>query len=77
MSYLPPLLRKVKAKGYDVFDGDADYDLTIVGVRNEISRRRPDLYADDMFVFWKQGGIWRCFNAAMTTTPCGRLKGVQ
>jgi len=69
MSYLPPLLRKVKAKGYDVFDGDADFDLTIVGVRNEISHRKPDLYADDMFVYWKQSGIWRCFNAAMTTTP--------
>ena len=69
MSYLPPLLRKAKAKGYAVFDGDADFDLNIIGVRNEISHRKPDLYADDMFVYWKQSGIWRCFNAAMTTTP--------
>ena len=43
MSYLPPLLRKLKAKDYDVFDGDADFDLNIVGVRNEISHRKPDL----------------------------------
>lgn len=69
MSYTPPLLRKLKDKDYAVFDGDADYDLNIIGVRNDVSHRKPDLYLDDMFVFWKQSGIWRCFNAALTTTP--------
>lgn len=69
MNYLPPLLRTVRGLGYDTFDGDNDYDLNIIGVRNAVSHRKPDLYADDMFVYWKQAGIWRCFNAAMTTTP--------
>tara|TARA_R100001129_G_scaffold110903_1_gene76109 strand:+ start:410 stop:1000 length:591 start_codon:yes stop_codon:yes gene_type:complete len=69
MSYLPPVLRAAKAQDYAVFDGNADYDLNIIGVRNDISHRKPDLYLDDLYVFWKQSGIWRCFNAAMTTTP--------
>tara|TARA_R100000234_G_scaffold119381_1_gene102154 strand:+ start:1099 stop:1686 length:588 start_codon:yes stop_codon:yes gene_type:complete len=69
VSYLPPLLRAVKALDYAVFDGDAEYDLNIIGVRNDISHRKPDLYLDDLYVYWKQSGIWRCFNAAMTTTP--------
>jgi len=69
MSYLPPVLRAVHALNYEVFDGAADYDLNIVGIRNEISHRKPDLYADDLYVYWKQSGTWRCFNAAMTTTP--------
>ncbi len=69
MSYLPPVLRAAKALDYAVFDGDAEYDLNIIGVRNNVSHRKPDLYLDDLYVFWKQSGIWRCFNAAMTTTP--------
>ncbi len=68
--YLPPILRKCKAKGYAVFEGARyEYDLNIIGVRNEVSRRKPDLYLDDLYVFWKQSGTWRCFNAALTTTP--------
>tara|TARA_R100001082_G_scaffold104280_1_gene75521 strand:+ start:28463 stop:29050 length:588 start_codon:yes stop_codon:yes gene_type:complete len=69
VSYLPPVLRAAKALDYAVFDGDAEYDLNIIGVRNNVSHRKPDLYLDDLYVFWKQSGIWRCFNAAMTTTP--------
>jgi hypothetical protein len=70
MTYLPPLLRKMKAKQYAVFEGARfDYDLNIIGVRNAVSRRKPDLYLDDLYVYWKQAGSWRCFNAALTTTP--------
>ena len=69
MTYLPPILRIVNGLGYAVFAGSRDFDLNIVGLRRNVSHRKPDLYSDDLFVFWQEGKSWRCFNAAMSTTP--------
>ena len=69
MSYLPPLLRSVQALGYAVFDGPRDFDLNLVAVRSKETHRKPDLYLDDMHVIWKEGGHWRQWSAACTTSP--------
>jgi len=69
MTYLPPVLRIVNGLGYAVFAGGRDFDLNIIGIRRNVSHRKPDMYSDDLFVYWQEGGSWRCFNAAMTTTP--------
>ena len=67
------MLRKLKARGFAVFGeaGRYKFDLNIVAVRNDESHRKPDLYLDDLYVYWREGAgnNWRCFNAEMSTTP--------
>ena len=53
---LPDILQRVKDHGFVVFDGERDFDLNIVGLRNPT--RIAGRYDDLLFVCFKVGGQW-------------------
>ena len=66
----------VKAKGYVWFDGDKDYDVNIVGVRNsETGQKVTNVFDDVMTLSYKVDGEWE-FHSWMATTDPG-TKGVK
>ena len=66
----------VKAKGYVWFEGDKDYDLNIVGVRNSATGQKvTNAFDDCITVSYKLGGEWKS-HCWMATTDPGK-KGVM
>ena len=64
---LPVVLQRVKALGYKVFDGDADYDLNIVGIRSKDTT--ANTFNDLMPVSYKVKGQWYTRSGECTTDP--------
>ena len=64
---LPVVLQRAKSLGYKVFDGDADYDLNIVGIRSKDTT--PNVFNDLMTVHYKVKGQWFSRSWACTTDP--------
>jgi hypothetical protein len=60
----------VKAKGYAWFDSNKDYDVNIVGIRNNATGNRITNRFDDwMTVSYKLNGIWQFHIYPCTTDP--------
>jgi len=64
---LPVVLQQVKDLGYKVFDGDAEYDLNIVGIRSKDNT--PNVFNDLMTVTYKVKGQWYTRSWQCTTDP--------
>ena len=64
---LPVVLQRVKALGYKVFDGDAAYDLNIVGIRSKDTT--ANTFNDLMTVSYKVKGQWYTRSWECTTDP--------
>ena len=75
MIYLPPLLRVAKRLGYAVSSAERDWIIDLVTVRRSVSHRKPDLYCDDFYAFWRQDGGWRCFIAPCNSSPGSYFRG--
>lgn len=68
--------KAVKGKGYAWFEGDKDYDLNIVGVRNSATGNKVTNVFDDVItVSFKENGVWAYKEWANTTDP--GTKGVK
>ena len=66
----------VKSKGYTWFDGEKDYDLNIVGVRNSTTGTKvTNVFDDVMTVSYKLDGEWKFQTWSCTTDP--GTKGVK
>ena len=66
----------VKAKGYVWFDGDKDFDVNIVGVRNSATGQKvTNVFDDAITLSYKEDGEWK-FHSWMATTDPG-TKGVK
>jgi hypothetical protein len=66
----------VKAKGYVWFEGDKDFDVNIVGVRNSATGQKvTNVFDDVMTLSYKVDGKWK-FHSWMATTDPG-TKGVK
>lgn len=66
----------VKAKGYAWFEGEKDFDVNIVGVRNSATGQKvTNAFDDHLTVSYKEGGVWK-FHAWPATTDPGK-KGVM
>jgi len=66
----------VKAKGYVWFEGDKDFDVNIVGVRNSATDQKvTNVFDDVMTLSYKVDGKWK-FHSWMATTDPG-TKGVK
>ena len=60
----------VKAKGFAWFEGAADYDVNIVGVRNSSTGNAVTNVFDDLLTLsYKVGGVWKFHSWAATTDP--------
>lgn len=69
--------KAVKAKGYKWFEGDKDYDLNIVGVRNsDPGQKVTNLFDDYLTVSFKIGNEWIYKEWAATTDP-GKKAALQ
>mgnify|MGYP003109441367 FL=1 len=64
---LPVVLQRVKALGYKVFDGAADYDLNIVGIRSKDTT--VNTFNDLITISYKLRGQWHTRSWACTTDP--------
>jgi len=64
---LPVVLQRAKDLGHRVFDGDADYDLNIVGIRS--ADKTPNVFNDTMTVSYRLKGQWYTRSWAITTDP--------
>ena len=68
--------KAVKAKGYVWFDGEKDYDVNIVGVRNsDTGQKVTNVFDDVITVSHKEDGEWEFYSWAATTDP--GTKGVK
>jgi hypothetical protein len=68
--------KAVKSKGYVWFEGDKDFDLNIVGVRNSATGNKVTNAFDDVItVSFKENGNWAYKEWANTTDP--GTKGVK
>ena len=66
----------IKAKGYVWFDGDKDFDVNIVGVRNSATGQKVTNVFDDVITLsYKEDGEWK-FHSWIATTDPG-TKGVK
>jgi hypothetical protein len=66
----------VKSKGYVWFEGEKDFDLNIVGVRNSTPGHKVTNVFDDIItVSYKEGGTWKYQQWPCTTDP--GTKGVK
>lgn len=66
----------VKSKGYVWFEGEKDYDLNIVGVRNSATGQKvTNAFDDCITVSYKIAGVWKS-HCWMATTDPGK-KGVM
>jgi len=64
--------RAVKAKGYVWFDdmSNKGYDVNIVGVRNlTVGRKVTNVFDDYITVSYKEDGVWKFYQWAITTDP--------
>ena len=69
--------KAVKAKGYKWFEGEKDYDLNIVGVRNsDTGQKVTNLFDDYLTVSFKIGDEWIYKEWAATTDP-GKKAALQ
>lgn len=67
----------IKAKGYKWFEGEKDYDLNIVGVRNsDTGLKVTNLFDDVLTVSFKIGDEWIYKEWAATTDP-GKKAALQ
>ena len=65
----------VKSKGYAWFEGEKDYDVNIVGIRNSSTGQKVTNVFDDLLtVSYKVNGEWK-FHSWLATTDPGK-KGV-
>ena len=66
----------VKSKGYVWFEGDKDFDVNIVGVRNSATGNKvTNVFDDVMTLSYKEGGVWK-YHEWPCTTDTG-TKGVK
>ena len=66
----------VKSKGYVWFEGEKDYDLNIVGIRNSATGNKvTNVFDDTMTVSYKINGAWIFKQWSCTTDP--GTKGVK
>lgn len=62
--------KAVKAKGYVWFEGEKDYDVNIVGIRNSaVGKTVTNVFDDFMTVSYKVNGMWESYCWACTTDP--------
>ena len=60
----------VKAKGYVWFEGEKDYDINIVGVRNSATGQKvTNAFDDTITLSYKVGGQWKFHTWTCTTDP--------
>ncbi len=60
----------VKAKGYAWFEGEKDYDVNIVGIRNlQPAKHVTNLFDDTLTISYKKDGVWQFHEWAITTDP--------
>ena len=60
----------IKSKGYAWFEGEKDYDVNIVGIRNSSTGQRVTNVFDDLLtVSYKVGGVWKFHSWPATTDP--------
>jgi len=60
----------VKAKGYVWFEGEKDYDVNIVGVRNSATGQKvTNAFDDTITLSYKVGGQWKFHTWTCTTDP--------
>lgn len=60
----------VKSKGYVWFEGDKDFDVNIVGVRNSTTGDKVTNVFDDLLTLsYKENGVWKYFEWSCTTDP--------
>jgi len=60
----------VKAKGYVWFEGEKDYDVNIVGIRNSATGQKvTNAFDDTITLSYKVGGQWKFHTWACTTDP--------
>jgi len=68
--------RAVKSKGYVWFEGEKNYDVNIVGIRNSSTGQQvTNLFDDTLTVSYKVDGVWK-FHSWQATTDPGK-KGVM
>ena len=68
--------KAIKSKGYVWFEGDKDYDVNIVGVRNSSTGNKvTNVFDDTITLSYKVGGIWKYHSWPCTTDP--GTKGVK
>jgi hypothetical protein len=62
--------KAVKAKNYEWFEGDKDYDVNIVGVRNSSTGQKvTNVFDDHLTLSYKVGGQWNFKSWVITTDP--------
>ena len=60
----------IKDRGYVWFNGEKDFDVNIVGVRNTAPGRRvTNIFDDWLTISYKEGGVWKFHQWAITTDP--------
>ena len=60
----------VKKLGYKWFEGPADYDVNIVGIRNHLTGKKvTNVFDDWMTVSYKENGEWQYYIWPCTTDP--------
>jgi hypothetical protein len=60
----------VKAKGYVWFEGEKDYDVNIVGIRNSATGQKvTNAFDDTITLSYQVGGQWKFHTWACTTDP--------
>ena len=60
----------VKSKGYVWFEGNKDFDVNIVGVRNSTTGDKVTNVFDDLLTLsYKENGVWKYFEWSCTTDP--------
>ena len=64
--------KAVKSKKYVWFEGAKDFDVNIVGVRNNVATiadKVTNVFDDCMTLSFKEGGVWKFYCWAITTDP--------
>lgn len=62
--------KAIKAKGYNWFEGNKDYDLNIVSIRNKVSGDAvTNLFDDTITLSYRVGGQWFYKEWLVTTDP--------
>ena len=60
----------IKSKGYAWFEGEKDYDVNIVGIRNlQPAKHVTNLFDDTLTISYKKDGVWQFHEWAITTDP--------
>ena len=62
--------KAIKSKGYVWFEGDKDYDVNIVGIRNSSTGNKvTNVFDDTITLSYKVGGTWKYHSWPCTTDP--------